>query len=77
VQATLATPTSNISQLVENVHQKTYQNHLKNHQRHRPLQYRGVIPGLHRTHTGHAIGLATMHSTVNENTAVADKLNHV
>jgi len=77
VQAPLATSTSNISQLIENVHQKTHQNQLKNHQRHRPLQYRCVIPRLHSTHTAHATGLAMMHSTANENMAVAEKLNHV
>jgi len=32
---------------------------------------------LHNTQTAHAIRLAKMHSTVNENMAVADKLNHV
>jgi len=77
VQATLATSTSNTSQLIENVHQKTHQNQLKNHQRHRLSQYRCVLPTLHSTQTAHATGLAMMHSIVNVNMAVADKLNHV
>ena len=77
MQATLATSTSDISRLIKNVHQKTHQNQLKNHHRHRPLVYRCVLPMLHNTQTAHAIRLAKMHSTVNENMAVADKLNHV
>ena len=72
MQATLAILISNISQLIENVHEKTHQN-----QCYRPLHYRCVVPRLHSIHITHAIGLAMMHSAVNGNLAVAGKLNHV